>query len=139
LKGTATHSLRYVVVVVFTMTVSPQPGAAAAQPAPAMLTGIVTAADGTRLPGVRLRVFHMESGTSVGAVSSDAGLFRIGNLTPGRYELEAEYAGFEPSRIGGIVLAGGASVSLNVRLEIASVHEHVRVVGEAQLDTVHVF
>jgi iron complex outermembrane receptor protein len=97
------------------------------------------ATDGARLPGVTLRVLNTESGTYIEAISSDAGSFRVGNLPPGQYELEADLSGFEPRRISGIVLAGGASVSLDVRLEVATVREQVRVVGEARRDRLDIF
>jgi iron complex outermembrane receptor protein len=100
------------------------------------LTGAATAADGAHLPGVTLRLFDDTAATDVIAVSSDAGVFRIPNLLPGTYQLRAELPGFEPRQISGIVLASGASVSVDVRLDIAAVRETVRVVGEARRDTV---
>lgn len=114
------------------------PGGAAAQPARAAVNGMVTAADDARLPGVRLRLINAESGVEIEAVSSDAGLFSLG-VPPGAYELHAELSGFEPRRITGIVLAGGQSLSLRVRLEVASVRESVQVVGTASRDAVQAF
>jgi iron complex outermembrane receptor protein len=112
---------------------------ATAEPARTMLTGTVTAADGARLPGVNLRLLNVDSGESVDAVSSDAGQFRIGELSPGRYEMHAELPGFEPRRVEDILLADGKPVSVTVRLDVAALHETVRVVGEARRDTVEAF
>jgi iron complex outermembrane receptor protein len=115
------------------------PGAAAAQHDRATVTGVVTAADGARLPGVPLRLTNTHSGVDIEAVSSDAGLFSLGDLPPGQYELHAELSGFEPRRITGIVLERGQSLSLRVGLEVASVRESVHVVGTASRDTVQAF
>ena len=112
------------------------PARGLAQPATAMLTGIVTAVDGARLPGVALRVLHVQSGKIVDSISSDAGLFRIGGLPPGRYELDASVTGFERRLVGDIVLREGESVSVAVRMELAAVAENVRVVGVAPRDSV---
>jgi iron complex outermembrane receptor protein len=114
------------------------PAAAAAQPS-AVLTGVVTAADGARLPGVMLNVLHLDSGLQVEAVTSDAGLFQIRNIPPGRCHLDATLPGFESQRISDLMLAAGDSISVTVRLNIASLHEEVRVVGVAPRDSVEAF
>jgi Carboxypeptidase regulatory-like domain len=119
--------------------VLPRPAASAAQGAAATLSGVATAADGARLPGVVLRVHGEDSGQVVETVTSEAGLFRIRSLAPGYYRLEAQLSGFEPWRLGGIELAAGASVTLDVRLEVATLRETVRVVGEARRNTVESF
>ncbi|HSL23384.1 MAG TPA: TonB-dependent receptor [Vicinamibacterales bacterium] len=126
-------------VLAATVVLSAGSAPAAADPATATLTGTVTAADGARLPGVHLRVLHVDSGSSVEAVSSDAGQFRVGQLAPGRYEVQADLPGFEPKRVENLMLAAGRSVSVTVRLDIASLYETVRVVGEARRDTVEAF
>jgi iron complex outermembrane receptor protein len=111
----------------------------AAQPATATLAGVATAADGARLPGVTLVVRNVASGAVTEAVSSDAGLFVVGSLAPGQYQLDATLPGFESRRIAGIVLGAGGSTSISVRLEIASVHEQVQVVAVASRDSVEAF
>jgi iron complex outermembrane receptor protein len=114
------------------------PAAALAQP-PAALTGVVTAADGARLPGVSLVVRHVDSGVAVDAVTSDAGLFRIPGLAPGRYELDATLPGFEPRRLSDLLIGVGEPMSLAITLEVASIREEVRVVGVVQRNSVDAF
>jgi iron complex outermembrane receptor protein len=103
------------------------------------LTGVVTAADGARLPGVTLNVLNPGSGVAVEAVTSDAGLFRIGNLPPGRYDAHATLSGFETRHLSGLVLGSGDSLFVTVTLDIASLREEVRVVGVAPRDSVEAF
>ncbi len=114
-------------------------GAAAAQVATGTLTGLVTAADGARLPGVTVRLVHEGSGATELAVSSDAGLFRVGDLAPGVYRLEAELAGFEPRRLDEIIISRGATRSIDVQLDVALVRETVSVVGVVPRDAVKTF
>ena len=114
-------------------------GVAAAQVATGTLTGVVTAADGARLPGVTLRLVHEGSGATALAVSSDAGLFRVGDLAPGVYWLQAELAGFEPRRLDEIIVSRGETRSLDVQLDVALVRETVSVVGVVPRDAVKTF
>ena len=62
------------------------------------ITGVATAPDGARLPGVR-RTGRQRRHRYRGAESSgEAGGFDVGGLPPGRYSVEAELDGFEPRR-----------------------------------------
>jgi iron complex outermembrane receptor protein len=106
-------------------------GLAAAGQRTATLSGVAIAADGARLPGVVLILVNPDTGATMEAVSSDAGVFVIGNLPPGRYQLEATLSGFEPCRVTGIALSAGASLTLEVRLDVATLRETVQVVGTA--------
>lgn len=112
---------------------------APAQAPTAALTGVITAPDGARLPGATLRLVNVESSATVVSISSDAGVFRIPNLAPGRYRLDVELAGFEPSRVDDLVLDAVETTSITVRLVIASLHEQVRVVASLPRDTVEAF
>jgi iron complex outermembrane recepter protein len=111
---------------------------AAAQPATATISGVVTAADGARLPGVALRAVRVDSGGQVESFSSDAGVFRLGDLAPGLYDVAAELPGFD-TRVSRVRLEAGDSISLPLQLEVATVRESVRVVGDAPRDSVEAF
>ena len=115
-----------------------RPSPAAAERPTGAIAGVAVAADGARLPGVRLQVVNEESGRTFEAVTGEAGLFRVGDLPPGRYRIAAELSGFEPYRSSGVSVGPGASTVLDLRLEIATVRETVAVVGERRRDTVEV-
>jgi iron complex outermembrane recepter protein len=106
-----------------------------AQPPTGGISGVVVAADGARLPGVSLVLTAADSGAVVRAVSAEAGGFRIRNLLPGRYALEATLEGFEPRLIDDIVVRDRQTVSVTVRLDVAILHESVRVLGSAPRDS----
>jgi iron complex outermembrane recepter protein len=111
-------------------------GRVTAESGTAVVTGIVTASDGARLPGVSLIFTEERSGAVVRAVSGEGGAFRVRDLVPGRYALQAELDGFAPHRVDDIVVAPGERVSLTLRLEVAVVHEIVRVLGAAPRDSI---
>jgi iron complex outermembrane receptor protein len=115
------------------------PASSASQPAPASLAGVVTAPDGARLPGANLDLLDSESTIVARAISTEAGLFRIRSLAPGRYVLQVALHGFESLRTPPIDLAAGQTASITVRLSVAIIQETVRVVGETPRDTIESF
>ncbi|HLW75809.1 MAG TPA: carboxypeptidase-like regulatory domain-containing protein, partial [Bryobacteraceae bacterium] len=69
--------------------------------------GIFRDSTGLGLGGVAVTFLNLESGQMVSAVSSGDGVFRILNLPPGRYALQAERDGFQSVQQTGIVLNAG--------------------------------
>jgi iron complex outermembrane receptor protein len=102
-----------------------------------VLAGVATAPDGARLPGVSLTFLHGGSGVPVRAVTSEAGVFRV-LLPSGRYALDAELDGFQPYHAD-VVLGAGETVTVAVRLAVATVSEEVRVLGVAPRHSVEAF
>jgi iron complex outermembrane recepter protein len=124
-----------VLLVVLTIAaVGSTAGRVTAESGTAVLTGVVTAADGARLPGVSLVLTDVWSGTAWRTVSGEGGAFRVRDLPAGRYVLLAELDGFATRRLD-VAVAPGQRLSLTVRLEIAAVHETVRVLGAAPRDS----
>lgn len=103
------------------------------------LQGVVTAADGARLPGVALRLVHTDTGRVYEATSGEAGAFRVGDLARGAYRLRAELPGFEPREIDMTVGSGGPSLPLIIQLQVASVREQVRVIGTAPGESIEAY
>ena len=66
------------------------PAPAFAQVANAVVTGIVTDAQGGVLPGVTITVRNADSGVTRTIVTEADGRYRLGGLPPGRYNLRAE-------------------------------------------------
>jgi Carboxypeptidase regulatory-like domain len=69
--------------------------------------GIFRDSSGLGLGGVAVTLRNLGSGQLVSAVSSGDGVFRILNLPPGRYALQAGRDGFQPAERTGIVLNAG--------------------------------
>jgi hypothetical protein len=65
--------------------------------------------------------------------STGAGVYTVGPLLPGKYNLTVEKTGFKKYVKEGILLATADRLGLNVRLELGAVAESVTVTGEASL------
>ena len=107
--------------------------AAHAQVSTATLTGIVTDQSQASLPNVTLRLTGEETGVTTTVQSNAQGEYTFPLLTPGRYRLVTEAAGFQSSTRTGIVLELGRVTRLDITLALGQVNESVNVTGTAPL------
>ena len=106
--------------------------AAAAQgEASALVTGVITDAQGAVLPGVTVTLRNVETGALRSTVTEEGGQYRIAGLLPGRYDLNAELSGFAPRDVNGITLTIGLEVQMNLTMALQGVQESVTVTAEA--------
>ena len=69
-------------------------------------------------------------------MSSDSGSYSAANLPPGPYRVEASIPGFQTTNVEGITLSAGASLRVDVSLNLGAMTESVNVVADtAQLST----
>lgn len=68
------------------------------------ITGTVADATGAAIAGARIRVSRADSSEATEVVSSEAGMFRIGGLADGRYQLRATFEGFAPETTTGLII-----------------------------------
>ncbi len=94
------------------------------------ITGTVTAADGSPLPGVTITLVGERGEQSV--ISDDTGAYRFGLVRPGEYQLRAELEGMEPALGAAKVDAGGRHV-VELRLGVAATSEEITVTSEAPM------
>ena len=106
---------------------------AAAQTTTATLAGTITDETQAVLPGVEITVTNTGTSATRTAISGDAGQYRVGDLAPGEYEMEAQLPGFQTAVRSGIVLTVGRSASLDITLTVGQVSERVVVTGDAPL------
>ena len=99
--------------------------------ASAVVTGIITDAQGGVLPGVTVTLRNVESGTVRTAVTEAEGQYRMAGLLPGRYNLSAELQGFGVREAPGITLTIGLVVQMNLTLALQGVQESVTVTAQA--------
>jgi outer membrane receptor for ferrienterochelin and colicin len=96
------------------------------------LSGTVTAADGSALPGVTIEAVHVPTGTQYTGYSGEAGRFTIPNVrVGGPYRLTASLEGFRPFEATNVQVALGAMTDVPVTLQLAAVAEAITVTAQA--------
>ena len=85
------------------------------------------------LPGANVTVTNVETGIARVVESGGNGQYRVPNLIPGDYEVQAESAGFQTGVRSGITLSVGRQAVVDITLRVGDVAERVTVTGEAPL------
>jgi hypothetical protein len=101
--------------------------------ATSQITGRVVDADGAVLPGVSVTVTNTATGVPRDTVTNGEGLFSLPALNPGTYTVRAELAGFAPQVRDNIQVLTGATMNVELKLNLANVQETITVSGSAPL------
>jgi hypothetical protein len=113
-----------------------------AQAATGNITGRATDSSGGALPGVTVSVTSPNLiGGARTAVTDDQGVYRFTQLPGGTYVVKFELPGFTTLNVEGVGLNAGATMTINGRLEVASLQETVTVTSQAptiDLESAHV-
>jgi outer membrane receptor protein involved in Fe transport len=88
---------------------------------------------GAALPGVAIAARHVDTNTSVGVISGDAGQYVLPNLPPGRYDVSASLQGFAVERRTDLVLQLGQELTIDFTLRVAGLQAVVTVGPHAPL------
>src|SRR6188508_1134264 len=107
-----------------------------ASPALAQQGSIIgTAVDETKaaLPGVAITATDQDTGRTMTAVTNERGEYRIVNVPPGKYTIQAELAGFTTVSLRDVELLVGQNARLPLTLRLATVNETLTVLGESPL------
>jgi hypothetical protein len=99
----------------------------------ATIVGTVTDESKAVLPGVTITATEVLKGTQVVVVSDTRGEYRLLQLTPGVYKVQADLQGFAGTIIEKIQLLVGQNVTAPILMKVATVAETVTVTGEAPL------
>src|SRR5579863_1451087 len=102
------------------------------------ITGTVTDPSGAVVRKARITVLHLSTNTLRVAETNDDGDFTAALLSPGRYQVTAESAGFRKSIFSDVVVDVDQTVRVDFALEIGAASEEVRVKDTApaiQTDT----
>ncbi|MCS7042820.1 MAG: TonB-dependent receptor [Bryobacteraceae bacterium] len=117
------HTLRFgVILLACSLLVWGQADANKAQ-----LSGTVLDPKGAVVPGASIKIRNVKTGFQRELKSGETGQFRAVQLDPGTYELVAESPGFAPTTLTGIELGVGASVSLDVTLQLQATTQSIEV------------
>jgi hypothetical protein len=102
------------------------------------ILGRVQDQSGAVVPGVTVRVTHVDTGVSAVATTNQSGNFSIPFLTPGTYRVAAEQDGFKRFVREGVEVRVSDAVELTIGMEIGAIAETVEVTAETPLlETAH--
>ena len=99
----------------------------------ATLSGVVTDAQGSAVPGATVSIKNEETGVETTHTTNEAGAYNSPPLVLGRYTVAVDLAGFKKSVTSGILLQGGDALRIDVTLQVGALTESVEVVGASGL------
>jgi Carboxypeptidase regulatory-like domain/TonB dependent receptor len=107
-----------------------------AQTTNANIQGTVTDPSGAAVSEANVTGRNLDTSLSVATVTSDAGLYSLANLPPGRYSVTVEGPSLKKYVREAITVQTGSTVTLDVPMQLGGVSENVTVSADAsQLDT----
>lgn len=105
---------------------------ASAQSSTGAITGRAVDTSGGALPGVTVSISSPSMiGGARTAVTDAEGVYRFTQLPSGVYTVTFELPGFATLNIEGVNVAGGATMTINGRMEVAALEETVTVTSQA--------
>ncbi len=99
----------------------------------ATLSGSVTDPSGAVVPQAQVAVHGLATGIDRVVTSDSAGNYSVPSLQPGNYSVTVQASGFANYRLSSITLQVDQSVTVNVKLTMASTGEVVEVRGAASI------
>jgi hypothetical protein len=124
------RSIRFLPAALFALLVSMSAPALAQQ---STITGIITDESKAVLPGVTVTVTSVAKGTQIVGVTDERGEYRVLQLTPGVYKLQADLQGFAGAVVEKIELFVGQNATQSFALKVAAVTETLTVTGESPI------
>ena len=108
------------------------PTLAAAQTATSTLTGRATDTSGAALPGATVSITSPNLiGGARTTVTDEQGVYRLTQLPGGSYAVKFELAGFSTLTVEGVSVSGGSTMTINGKLDLATIQEAVTVTSQA--------
>jgi hypothetical protein len=100
------------------------------------IQGTVTDPSGAAVSGADVTGRNLDTGLTVATVTSDAGLYSLANLPPGRYSVGVQGPGMKKYSREGVTVQTGGTVSLDVQMQLGGISENITVSADAsQLET----
>ncbi|MBL8217640.1 MAG: carboxypeptidase regulatory-like domain-containing protein [Bryobacterales bacterium] len=97
------------------------------------IQGTVSDETGAVVPNVRITARNVNTGVAVTVQTNDRGLYFLGELRPGQYDVEAESAGFQKMFQRGLSLRIEDHLRADFIMKVGQVTESVEVTSETQL------
>lgn len=99
----------------------------------ATLSGRITDAQDAIVPGAKVVLTQVDTGSKFETVSGSDGLYTIPFLPPSVYRIVAEAQGFKKYDRAGLQLSANERIALDIRMEIGLVTETVSITAEAPI------
>jgi hypothetical protein len=100
------------------------------------IQGTVMDPSGAAVSGATVTSQNLDTGLITSTVTTEAGLYSLPNLPPGRYSVKVEAANLKKYVQEGVTVQTGGTVSLDIQLQLGSITETVTVTSDAsQLET----
>jgi hypothetical protein len=95
------------------------------------LVGNVTDASSAAVPGAKVSIQHVATGTARDATANEAGTYRFPTIPPGTYTVMVQASGFRAFRQSGVEVTVNNLTRVDARLEVGEVTEQVTVEASA--------
>jgi Carboxypeptidase regulatory-like domain/TonB dependent receptor len=100
------------------------------------IEGSVTDPSGGAVAGASVTARNMDTGLTQSTTTTQAGIYSLPNLPPGRYSVTVEVPNLKKYAQEGVTVTTGTAVSLNIFMQMGTVSESVTVTADAtQLQT----
>ena len=100
------------------------------------IQGTVTDPNGAAVSGASVTSRNLDTGLTQATSTTDAGIYSLPNLPPGRYSVVVEAPGLKKYSQEGVSVLTGTTVSLDIPMQVGGVSENITVIADAgQLQT----
>ncbi len=96
-------------------------------------SGVVTDAQGSAMPNVKVTATETQTGNKSETFSSTTGEYTIPFLAPGEYQITAEMAGFKQYQRKGLTLSIGEHPVVDIKMEVGQQSQSVQITAEAPM------
>jgi hypothetical protein len=93
----------------------------------AQISGLILDSSQARIPGARIEITNVTTGTSRSTVANAEGLYTLALLPPGNYTLKVEANGFRSLSQSNVVLEVEQSARLDLTLQLGATSDSVQV------------
>lgn len=97
------------------------------------VTGTVVDAQGAAVPNAKVTITNEATQVAYDTVTTDAGTYSRPAVNPGNYTVRVEAPGFQVAEQKAVVVDPGASVTVNVSLQVGNASQTVEVTAQAPL------
>ncbi|HTK25226.1 MAG TPA: carboxypeptidase-like regulatory domain-containing protein, partial [Pyrinomonadaceae bacterium] len=95
------------------------------------INGKITDPQGAIVPNASVTITNTGTNSTVTVNATDDGTYKVTNLQPGKYRVEASVSGFAPAKAENIVVEVGQSTTVDMPLTLGTATAEVQVTAEA--------